>query len=88
MAKQRRPLVPEAREGLNKLKADIMRKEGYSVDPNSPGNTKYEVAKDLGIPLREKGNQELKSGDAGKIGGQIGGKMVHELIRMAKNQLK
>ncbi|WLD94260.1 small, acid-soluble spore protein, alpha/beta type [Alkalihalobacillus sp. AL-G] len=87
MAK-RRPLVPEAREGLDQLKASIMKREGYSVDQNTPDTAKYEVAKELGIPLKEKGNQALTSGDAGKIGGQIGGKMVHELIRMAKSQMK
>jgi hypothetical protein len=87
MAKQRRPLVPEAREKLDQLKVEVMKQKGYNVHANDPNQTKYEVAKGLGVPLKEKGNRDLSSQDAGRIGGQIGGSMVHELIKRAKDQL-
>lgn len=87
MAKQRRPLVPEAREKLDQLKVEVMKQKGYNLNANDPNQTKYEVAKELGIPLKEKGNRNLSSHDAGRIGGQIGGSMVHELIKRAKDQL-
>ncbi|WP_261129939.1 alpha/beta-type small acid-soluble spore protein [Bacillus sp. Marseille-Q3570] len=85
MARRRRPLVPEAREELDQLKVEVMKKKGYQIE--DPDQTKFEVAKGLGIPLKEKGNQDLSSHDAGRIGGQIGGTMVHELIQRAKDQL-
>ncbi|WP_349409781.1 alpha/beta-type small acid-soluble spore protein [Pseudalkalibacillus sp. SCS-8] len=87
MARQRRPLVPEAREKLDQLKVEVMKEKGYNVDANHPEKTKFEVAKEMGIPLKEKGNKDLSSYDAGRIGGQIGGSMVHELIKRAKDQL-
>lgn len=87
MARQRRPLVPEARESLDQLKVEVLKEKGYNVNAADPNKAKFEVAKGLGIPLKEKGNRDLSSHDAGRIGGQIGGSMVHELIKRAKDQL-
>jgi small acid-soluble spore protein D (minor alpha/beta-type SASP) len=64
-----------------------MKDKGYAVDPNHPNNVKYEVARSLGIPLQPGYNGGLKSEDAGKIGGPIGGAMVREMVRMAQEQL-
>ncbi|MBM6617664.1 alpha/beta-type small acid-soluble spore protein [Bacillus suaedaesalsae] len=87
MSKKRKPLVPEARAALNQLKVDVMKKEGYNVPTNDPDEVKAEVAGEVGVPLSNGYNGSLTSRDAGKVGGQIGGKMVSELIKMAKNKL-
>ncbi|MEH7234629.1 alpha/beta-type small acid-soluble spore protein [Bacillus sp. JJ1562] len=85
--RKRRPLVPEAREELDQLKANVMRKQGYKIDPANPDKVKYEVAKELGIPLNDEYNGNLTSKQAGKVGGNIGGNMVKEMIRMAQENL-
>jgi len=48
---------------------------------------KFEVADDLGIPLRRGYNGDLRSRDAGAIGGRIGGRMVRLMIRYAESSL-
>lgn len=80
MANRHKTLVPNARKGLDGLKAQVS-------NVSSPDQAKYEVAKDLGILLHSKYNGNLQAKDAGKIGGTIGGSMVKEMIKMAKNQL-
>ncbi|MEH7383819.1 alpha/beta-type small acid-soluble spore protein [Bacillus sp. JJ1521] len=85
--RKRRPLVPEAREELDQLKASVMKKQGYKTDPANPDSVKYEVARDLGIPLNDNYNGNLTSKQAGKVGGNIGGNMVKEMIRMAQENL-
>lgn len=85
MAK-RRPLVPEARGALNQLKTDVMKKQGYQA--KSQENIKYEVAKEVNVPLKEGYNGQLTSEQAGKVGGPIGGHMVKEMIRMAQEQMR
>lgn len=88
MARRRRLAVPGAEAGVAALKADVMRKEGYPVDPVRPDDVKYEVAKDLGVPLRPDGsNGKLTTEEAGLVGGKIGGSMVREMIRMAQRKL-
>lgn len=84
---RKRYLVPEAKEGMQKLKNRVMAEAGYRINPEQPDAVKYEVAKDLNIPLAEKQNGDLKSMQAGKIGGQIGGRMVKELVRAAQENL-
>lgn len=80
--------MPEAEQGLRAFKADVMRKEGYDVDPNYPDDVKYEVAEELGVPLRPGGsNGQLTTEEAGQVGGQIGGAMVREMIRRAQEKL-
>jgi small acid-soluble spore protein D (minor alpha/beta-type SASP) len=48
---------------------------------------KFEVAEDLGIPLRRGDNGDLRTRDAGAIGGRIGGRMVRILVRYAESTL-
>lgn len=83
----KQPLVPEAAEALKKFKGTVMAEEGYPVDLDNPEKVKYEVAQELGIPLTEGYNGNLKTKNAGKVGGTIGGKMVHEMIRLAQKKL-
>lgn len=83
----RRLVVPEAQQGLNAFKAAVMQREGYIVDPSQPDNVKYEVAKQMGIPLKPGNNGTLTTESAGRVGGRIGGTMVREMVRLAQEQL-
>ena len=74
-------LVPEARQELDELKAKVM-------GTSKPEDAKLEVAKELGIPLKEGYNGGLTSEQAGKVGGRIGGNMVKELVKIAQENLK
>ena len=69
------------------FKAEVMRKEGYAVDPSSPESVKYQVANRIGVPLSQGYNGDLPAKAAGKIGGQIGGAMVLEMVRMAQESI-
>jgi small acid-soluble spore protein D (minor alpha/beta-type SASP) len=80
MANRNKILVPEAREGLDRLKAKV----ANSSDPN---NTKYEVAREEGVPLNKGYNGDIKAKNAGKIGGNIGGSMVRELVKLGQQQM-
>ncbi|MFM1651363.1 alpha/beta-type small acid-soluble spore protein [Brevibacillus sp. B_LB10_24] len=77
MSRNRRPLVPGSREALDLLKARLQ-------NVNKPEQAKYKVADSLNIPLSHGYNGQLTSHDAGKIGGELGGSMVKELIRSAQ----
>lgn len=72
---------------MQAFKADVMKREGYAVNSNRPDDVKFEVAKELGIPLQPGYNGELSTEDAGHIGGKIGGSMVREMIRLAQDKL-
>ncbi len=72
---------------MQTFKAEVMRQEGFKVDPQHPDDVKYEVAKELGIPLQAGNNGGLTTESAGQIGGRIGGSMVREMIRLAQEQL-
>jgi small acid-soluble spore protein D (minor alpha/beta-type SASP) len=87
MARNRRPLVPESRDALNRLKGQVMRQQGYNIAPDESGNVKYEVAKEQGVPLNKDYNGNITAKEAGKIGGPIGGSMVREMIKMAEESL-
>ena len=69
-------LVPEARKGMDDLKAKV-------VGADHPSNAKFEAAEEVGVPLQKGYNGKLTSEQAGKIGGKLGGSMVKELVRMA-----
>ena len=86
MANRNRLLVPGAREALDQWQTAVMKKDGFEVD--QPSDVKYEVAKELGIPLKKGYNGHLEAKDAGKIGGKIGGNMVKEMVRLAQENLK
>lgn len=73
-------LIPEAREGLNKLRQQVM-------DHDPEIDVKYEVAQDLNIPLTTGDNGDLTAKDAGKVGGKIGGTMVRNLVQIAQQRL-
>lgn len=87
MARRRnnRLVVPNAGRALDQFKADVMRREGFEAA--RPEQVKFEVARSLGIPLDPRYNGQLQTEDAGRIGGQIGGAMVRELVRMAQQSL-
>ena len=73
-------LVPEARKGMDDLKAKV-------VGADHPSNAKFEAAEEVGVPLQKGYNGQLTSEQAGKIGGKLGGSMVKELVRMAQENL-
>lgn len=73
---------------MQTLKANVMRQEGFAVDENRPDDVKYEVAGELGIRMNRGGsNGDMKTEDAGHVGGRIGGAMIREMIRMAQEKL-
>lgn len=80
-------MVPGVEQGMQAFKADVMKREGYAVDPNQPDDVKYEVAKELGVPLHPGDNGGLTTESVGQVGGKIGGAMVREMIRLAQEQL-
>lgn len=57
------------------------------LDPQVLDTFKYEVAQDLGIPLKRGYNGDLKARDAGAIGGHLGGPMVRIMIKYAESSL-
>ena len=81
MARKNQLLVPEARQGVDQLKARV-------ANTQKPVDAKFEIAKEVGIPLNEGDNGHLTSRQAGKIGGNLGGNMVRELVKIAEEQLK
>ncbi|WP_312147406.1 alpha/beta-type small acid-soluble spore protein [Paenibacillus odorifer] len=85
--RNRKYAVPGASRGMQIFKAEVMRREGYNVDPEQPDDVKYEVAKELGVPLERGQNGHLSTESVGQIGGKIGGSMVREMIRLAQQQL-
>lgn len=85
--RNRKYAVPGAERGMQTFKAEVMRREGYDVDPNRPDDVKYEVAKELDVPLKPGGNGDLTTESVGHVGGKIGGSMVREMIRLAQQQM-
>ncbi|MET3699896.1 small acid-soluble spore protein alpha/beta type [Bacillus oleivorans] len=73
-------LVPEARQGLDQLKAQV-------AGTNNPEQAKFEAAAEAGVPLKQGYNGKLTSEQAGKVGGRLGGSMVKELVKMAQENL-
>lgn len=73
-------LVPEARQGLDQLKARV-------AGTSDPERAKFEIAEEVGVPLKEGYNGKLTSEEAGKVGGRLGGNMVKELVKMAQENL-
>lgn len=80
MAKKTKILVPEARKGLDELKAKI-------ANTQNPEDAKFEAAEEVGVPLQKGYNGSLTSQQAGKVGGRLGGGMVRELVKMAQENL-
>jgi len=80
LARRNKILVPEARNGLDALKARVVQSE-------SPEEAKFEAAEEVGVPLKKGYNGQLTSEQAGKVGGRLGGSMVRELVKMAQENL-
>ncbi|MFK9092652.1 small, acid-soluble spore protein, alpha/beta type [Bacillus salipaludis] len=80
MARRNKILVPEARRGLDALKAKV-------VQSARPEDAKFEAADEVGVPLKKGYNGQLTSEQAGKVGGRLGGSMVRELVKMAQENL-
>lgn len=80
MARRNKILVPEARRGLDVLKAQV-------VQTANPEDAKFEAAVEVGVPLKKGYNGQLTSEQAGKVGGRLGGSMVRELVKMAQENL-
>lgn len=85
--RNRRPVISGAGKGLDALKVQVMQQQGYNVNGIEPNDVKYEVARNLGIPLQKGYNGQMSTEDAGKVGGEIGGAMVREMVRMAQQRL-
>jgi hypothetical protein len=85
--RNRKYAVPGVNQGMQSFKAEVMRREGYNVDSERPDDVKYEVAKELGVPMEHGYNGHLSTESVGQIGGKIGGSMVREMIRLAQQQL-
>ncbi|WP_419878974.1 small, acid-soluble spore protein, alpha/beta type [Brevibacillus centrosporus] len=81
MSRRRRPLVANSQSGLDALKARI----AQVADPNA---AKYEVARELDVPLQKGYNGQLSSHDAGRIGGRLGGGMVKEMVKMGMQAMQ
>ncbi|MBM7645746.1 hypothetical protein JOD45_001965 [Scopulibacillus daqui] len=81
-------LVPGAKKGMQQLKQKVMAEQGYNVNANRPDKAKYEMAQDLGVPLKKGYNGNITAKQADKIGGNIGGQMVKEMVQMAEKSLK
>jgi len=80
MPRRNKILVPEARKGLDHLKAQV-------VGTNNPEQAKFEAAAEVGVPLQQGYNGKLTAEQAGKVGGRLGGSMVKELVKMAQENL-
>jgi hypothetical protein len=87
MSRRNKLLIPESRKALDHFKTAVMKEQGYAPQ-NNGDDVKFEVAKELGIPLKKGYNGNLEAKNAGQIGGKIGGTMVREMIRMAQESLK
>ncbi|MBX6351012.1 MAG: alpha/beta-type small acid-soluble spore protein [Clostridia bacterium] len=48
---------------------------------------KFELARELGVPLQRGYNGEITAREAGTLGGHIGGQMVRRMVRFAEEQL-
>jgi len=80
-------VVPEARNALDQLKIQFLKQDGTIHEGTTPREVTFEVAKEVGVSLSKEYNGNLTTKDAGRIGGQIGGKMVRELVRIAQEEL-
>ena len=80
-------VVPEARRELNQFKSKVLAQDGLIPEGTRPDQVPYEVAKEIGVPYSQNYNGDLTTKNAGKIGGNIGGRMVKELIKLAEEEL-
>ncbi|MFC0272698.1 small, acid-soluble spore protein, alpha/beta type [Metabacillus herbersteinensis] len=81
MTRRNKLLVPEARQAVDQLKANV-------ANTKDPANAKFEMANEVGVPLTKGNNGNLTSKEAGKVGGRLGGNMVREMVKLAEEKLK
>ncbi len=78
-------------DALERLKQSVVveKLNGTATVPRGEvDNPAREAAKSIGIPYKTGDNGDMKKlGEAGAIGGQIGGSMVKRLIQLAKQEL-
>jgi small acid-soluble spore protein D (minor alpha/beta-type SASP) len=80
---RRRLLVSEARDAMERLKAEVMTENAGARRDRRP-----ELAVKPPLPeLPAKDGGDLTTREAGKIGGPIGGRMIQRLIELAKEEL-
>ncbi len=94
---QRRLLVPQARQAMNRFKYEVAGELGMGADPvgyqANLDQQKYRAASELGImPLiQQQGWGYVPSrycgAVGGRLGGRIGGQMVRRMIALAENNL-
>lgn len=99
---RRRILNPLAQKALQDMKLEIAEEMGYFHHQlqqdrvreyeEALNKRKFEVARELGIDLKDGDNGDLRSKDAGAIGGHlgghIGGEMVRRMVRMAQEKME
>lgn len=85
--RKRKPLIPQARTKLDELQTKLISEE-LGREFRNKEQAKMELAKELGVPLKEGDNASLKAGDAGKVGGAMGGRLVKELVAMSLKSLQ
>lgn len=91
---------PLAQSALQEMKMEIAeelglfkRGEGDPIEAyeEALGRKKFQVARELGIDLKDGYNGDLTSREAGAIGGHLGGKiggqMVKRMIQMANEKM-
>lgn len=81
MARRSKILVPEARQALDDLKAQV-------AGTMKADEAKFEIAREVGVPLRKGDNGDLTTREAGRVGGRLGGGMVRELVKMAQQSMR
>ncbi|MCH5583486.1 small, acid-soluble spore protein, alpha/beta type [Shimazuella sp. AN120528] len=85
--RKRRPLVASSRNQLDQLQTKLL-SEDLGRSFTSKDEAKLELAKELGVPLKPGSNRDLRSEDAGKVGGAMGGRLVKELVAMSLKSLQ
>jgi small acid-soluble spore protein D (minor alpha/beta-type SASP) len=91
-----RPVVPGAAEALNQLKYEVAQEIGWNPASLSDlqqkiDRSKYEIAAEINVPLKQGYNGDLTSRQAGavggRLGGRLGGQMVKRMIALAEQTL-
>jgi small acid-soluble spore protein D (minor alpha/beta-type SASP) len=85
--RKRRPLVADSRYQLDHLQTKLISEDLGRSFANKE-EAKLELAKELGVPLKSGSNRDLRSKDAGKVGGAMGGRLVKELVAMSLKSLQ
>jgi hypothetical protein len=79
-------LVPAAADALNRLKFEVSQEIGWNA--SSPQDlqqkidqSKYEIAQEIGVPLKQGYNGDLTSRETGAVGGRIGGRLGGQMVK-------